>query len=82
MSKFYVVCVCTTVQDGHDEYEKVMPSLEAALVYINDHSNPWGATNTFKLFELGPEVPLDCKIQLIRKPAPKPERKQVYQVKG
>ena len=80
MSKSYVVCVYTAVQDGHDEYEKVVPSLEAALAYINDNSNPWGATNTFKLFELGPEVPLDCKTEIVPQPVPEPEQKQVYQV--
>ena len=77
----YVVCVHTQFQDGGDSWEKVCLSLDAAIQYINDRSDPWGAINTFRLFKLGAEVPLTSGTEIIPEPPTIPKSRTVYSIK-
>ena len=53
----YVIRVVEHLRDGEEVYATYVPSLEAALAGINDPR--FVKDNcTFKLFELGEEVPL------------------------
>ena len=53
----YVVYACEQLRDGFEEYAKVFNSKEGAVAWINKdrfaQDNP-----TFKLFELGQEIPI------------------------
>ncbi len=81
MSKPVVVCKHTRYQDGHENHAKVFGSAEEALVYINEHANPWGARNEFLMYELGKMVPL--RWETVDKVETKVVEKQLrYSLKG
>lgn len=77
----FVVYCFTQVQDGHEEHVKLFDTAEAALKYINDGANPWGATNSFKLFYLGEEIPLTASKDVAIVVPAKTESRTVYSIK-
>jgi hypothetical protein len=54
--KHWVVYGCEHLRDGIEEWAKVVSSVEEALAYIN--SGRFQHNYTFKIFELGKEVPI------------------------
>lgn len=68
----YVLCCHEHMQDGHEYWAKEFASIDDALAYINkvvgrSQSNEHNLH--FRLFELGPEVPLDKRQEEIPQPA-------------
>ncbi len=72
----YVVYVCEHLRDGTDEHGKLFETKEAALHYINDGISRWFCSDnmTFKLFELGREVPLTQEEVELPQPSKKTRR--------
>ena len=59
MSKHYVVYCLEHLRDGIEEGSKIVASLEAAEEVLDKWANGFAGSNCeFKLFELGPEVPI------------------------
>lgn len=72
----YVLYIYTQLQDGHEEGAKCFDKIEDALAYVNkDH---WGYNPTFRLFELGKEIPLTTVTEEEPQPA---KTKTVYKLK-
>lgn len=55
----YVVYFREHLRDGREEHAKAFDSLEKAIAFINEVANGYGgATYSFRMFELGKEVPI------------------------
>lgn len=66
----YVACFCEHLRDGREEGAKVVPTLKDALEIFERIRNRGvaGSNYTFRLFELGREIPLEE--QVIETPQP------------
>ncbi len=60
MPSHYVVYWNEQLRDGEEEGAKVVPNLAAAVALINKFAGGFGGGNTtYRLFELGREIPLE-----------------------
>ena len=65
----YVVYWCESLRDGIEEGARVKSTIEGALQLITSLSNGWLGNTTFRLFELGKEIPLTQETIEIPQPA-------------
>lgn len=56
----FVVCVTTHLQDGTEYFSTIVATTEDALTYINGRNCWKGDHETYQLFRLGEEIPLEC----------------------
>ena len=82
MEQPYVVCTKVMLPDGYEtEWCSVLPSLEAAIAFINERANPLHAKAQFELYKLGERVLLKWHDEPVL-PADPPETLTVYEVKA
>lgn len=74
----YVVYGCEHLRDGEEEFARIVSSIDEAMEIIN--KDRFARDNhTFKLFELGKEIPLEAKVKKTVKK--ETTEKTIYSVK-
>lgn len=69
----YVVYCCEHLRDGIEEGAKCFDKLEDALDFLNSPNWFARSNSTFKLFELGKQIPLE----LVKTEVPQPSKQTV-----
>lgn len=76
----YVVYFCERLRDGREEGARVVDTVEEGLALIERYAHGYGGCNTtFRLFELGREIPLER--ETVEEPQPAKVRTR-FKVKG
>lgn len=75
----FVVNCETVMQDSRENFAKVFDTIEEALKWVNDHADPWGAMNYFRLYKIGAEITIQSERVEVSKVVER-EEKTVYSI--